>query len=66
MVRRLRGKAPLALRYAEEIIDGGAGLPLVEGLELELEHLEDVFQSEDALVGMKSVGGSERPQFKGR
>jgi enoyl-CoA hydratase/3-hydroxyacyl-CoA dehydrogenase len=66
MVRRLRGKAPLALRYAEEIIDGGAGLPLVEGLELELQHLEDVFQSEDALLGMKSVGGSERPQFKGR
>jgi len=66
MLRRLKSKAPLALRYAEEIIDGGAGLPLVEGLELELQHLEDVFKSEDALLGMKSVGGSERPQFKGR
>jgi enoyl-CoA hydratase/3-hydroxyacyl-CoA dehydrogenase len=64
--KRLRAKAPLALHYAEEIIDGGAGLPLGEGLELELEHLEDVFQSEDALAGMRSVGGTERPQFKGR
>jgi enoyl-CoA hydratase/3-hydroxyacyl-CoA dehydrogenase len=66
LLRRLRSKAPLALRYAEEIIDGGAGLPLVEGLDLELEHLEAVFQSEDALAGMKSVGGTDRPQFKGR
>jgi enoyl-CoA hydratase/3-hydroxyacyl-CoA dehydrogenase len=66
VLRRVRSKAPLALRYAEEIIDAGAGLPLVDGLRLELEHLEDVFRSEDALIGMKSVGGGGRPEFKGR
>jgi len=64
--RRVRSKAPLALRYAEEIIDGGAALELKKGLDLELSHLEDVFQSEDALRGMKAVGGSERPAFVGR
>lgn len=64
-LRRTRGKAPLALRYAEEIIEGGAKLPRAEGLALELSHLEDVFQSEDALAGMKSVGG-KRPEWKGR
>ncbi len=65
LLRRVRGKAPLALRFAEEIIDGGARLPLADGIQLELTHLEDVFRSEDALVGMKSVGG-KRPEFAGR
>ncbi len=66
LIKRVRSRAPLALRYAEEIIDAGAALPLDQGLELELAHLEDVFRSGDALSGMKSVGGKERPQFKGR
>ncbi len=64
--RRVRAKAPLALRYAEQIIDGGATLDLGQGLDLELSHLEDVFRSEDALRGMKAVGGAERPAFVGR
>jgi len=66
LLRRVRAKAPRALRYAEEIIDAGAKLPLEESLRLELKHLEDVFRSEDALIGMKSVGGGGRPEFKGR
>ncbi len=64
-IRRARGKAPLALRYAEEIIEEGAKMPRDAGLALELSHLEDVFQSEDAMAGMKSVGG-KRPEWKGR
>jgi enoyl-CoA hydratase/3-hydroxyacyl-CoA dehydrogenase len=66
LLRRVRAKAPLALRYAEEIIDAGAKLPLEDGLRLELKHLEDAFRSEDALIGMKSVGSSGKPEFKGR
>jgi len=64
-IRRARAKAPLALRYAEEIIEEGAKLPRDAGLALELSHLEDVFQSEDAMAGMKAVGG-KRPEWKGR
>jgi enoyl-CoA hydratase / 3-hydroxyacyl-CoA dehydrogenase len=64
--KRVRSKAPLALRYAEQIIDGGAKLELGQGLDLELSHLEDVFRSEDALRGMKAVGRAERPAFVGR
>jgi enoyl-CoA hydratase/carnithine racemase len=64
--KRVRARAPLALRYAEEIIEQGAEKPLAEGLRLELSHLEDVFTSEDALEGMRSAGGERRPTFRGR
>ncbi len=51
-------KAPIALRVAEELIDGNGRV------ESELEKLETVFATEDALIGLKSVGGKS-PRFKG-
>lgn len=58
-------KAPVAVRTACELIDEGYALSVNEGIELELERLETVFGSEDAMEGLTSVG-KRRPEFKGR
>ena len=58
-------KAPIALKLANDIIDEGYGMPVSEGVKLELAHLTEIFETEDALAGLKSVGKG-RPVFKGR
>jgi enoyl-CoA hydratase / 3-hydroxyacyl-CoA dehydrogenase len=64
-VKKVRRKAPLALRLAERLIDEGARVPLETGLAMELEHLEEIFRTRDALEGLSSLG-SRRPSFEGR
>ena len=64
-MRRMAGKAPIALRIAGELIDRGAPLPIAEALELEMERLTEVFSTRDAYVGLCSVGGKP-PVFEGR
>jgi enoyl-CoA hydratase/3-hydroxyacyl-CoA dehydrogenase len=62
--KRLRGKAPIALKLALQLIDETAGLAIGEANALELQHLPDVFGSADALVGLKSIG-KYQPEFTG-
>jgi enoyl-CoA hydratase/3-hydroxyacyl-CoA dehydrogenase len=57
--KQIRRKAPLALKEAERLINEQRG-PASE-----LEALERIFASEDALAGLRSVGGPP-PEFKGR
>ena len=64
-VARVRGKAPIALRIASDLIDGGADLPLQEGLALELSRLREVFTTRDAYEGLASLG-KRAPSFEGR
>ncbi|MEO8259394.1 MAG: 3-hydroxyacyl-CoA dehydrogenase/enoyl-CoA hydratase family protein [Acidobacteriota bacterium] len=58
-------KAPIAVRLAAALIDEGAAVPLEDGLRMELAHLLEIFRSQDALAGLRSVGKS-RPVFEGR
>jgi enoyl-CoA hydratase/carnithine racemase len=58
-------KAPTALRLANQIVDDGYELPLKEAVKEELAHLEEIFSTEDALTGLKSVGKG-RPTFEGK
>jgi len=58
LVNRIRKKAPLALKAAEDLINRQAG-PASE-----LERLEEIFSTRDALTGLQSVGGPP-PQFTG-
>lgn len=62
--KKLRSKAPIALKLAMQLIDETAGVGIKEANELELQHLPDVFGSADALTGLKSIG-KYRPEFKG-
>jgi enoyl-CoA hydratase/3-hydroxyacyl-CoA dehydrogenase len=63
-LRQVARKAPIALRIAERLIDEGVEHPLHEGLHMELEHLVEIFNTDDAYEGLSSLG-SRRPAFKG-
>jgi enoyl-CoA hydratase / 3-hydroxyacyl-CoA dehydrogenase len=55
-VTRVTSKAPIALRFAGELIDRGSTLPLEEGLRLELSHLREIFSTKDAYEGLSTIG----------
>jgi enoyl-CoA hydratase/3-hydroxyacyl-CoA dehydrogenase len=57
-------KAPLALEMANAIIDQQVGKPMDAAIEIELERLQEIFSTADALEGLSSVG-RRRPEFKG-
>jgi enoyl-CoA hydratase/carnithine racemase len=61
----ISGKAPLALKFANRIMDEGFKLPLSEAVQLELTHLNEIFSTDDALTGLSSVGKGT-PTFKGK
>ena len=61
----ISGKAPLALKFANRIIDAGYEMPLSEGVKQELVHLNEIFSTADALTGLTSVGKA-RPTFEGK
>ena len=63
--RTLAHKAPLALKFADRIIEEGQNLELEEALALELANLETIFGTADALEGL-STAGRARPEYKGR
>jgi len=63
--RIIAGKAPLALKFANQIIDDGYEMPLSEGAKEELVHLNEIFSTADALTGLTSVG-KRRPTFEGK
>jgi 3-hydroxyacyl-CoA dehydrogenase len=61
----IAGKAPLALRFANQIMDEGFKLPVSEAVKLELVHLNEIFSTADALTGLSSVGKG-KPTFVGK
>ena len=63
-VKSVGHKAPVALELAEKLIDEGCRVSLEEGLALELDHLTQIFSTEDAYEGLSSLG-RRRPVFKG-
>jgi enoyl-CoA hydratase/3-hydroxyacyl-CoA dehydrogenase len=63
-IKQVEHKAPIALRIAERLIDEGFEHPLHEGLHMELEHLVEIFSTDDAYEGLSSLG-TRKPEFKG-
>lgn len=64
--KKLKFKAPIALRIAFELIDNSDQVATIEEeYKLELERLPEVFNSEDAMVGLKSIG-KYKPEFSGK
>jgi enoyl-CoA hydratase/3-hydroxyacyl-CoA dehydrogenase len=64
LVDRVRSKAPIALRIADQLIEGAAKWSLEQGIEQELAHLAEIFATKDAYVGLSSLGRA-RPVFTG-
>jgi enoyl-CoA hydratase/3-hydroxyacyl-CoA dehydrogenase len=57
-------KAPVAIRIANEIIDQQSEMSIKDAIELELDRLNEIFSTEDALLGLSNIG--RRVEFKGR
>jgi len=58
-------KAPIAIRLANRIMDEGSRVSLELGLEMELDHLPEIFATRDAYEGLNSVIKRKRPVFRG-
>jgi enoyl-CoA hydratase/3-hydroxyacyl-CoA dehydrogenase len=58
-------KAPLALKFTNQIVDTGYPKSLKEGLKEELAHLYEIFSTKDALIGLTNVGKKNIP-FEGK
>lgn len=58
-------KAPLALKLVDELIPAQQEMSIPEAVELELDKLGYIFSTDDALLGLTSVGGKP-PQYQGK
>ncbi len=67
-MKLVSGKAPIALRLAESIIDEGMRMPLEQGLQQEIAHVTELFSTADALTGLTFRTGKQlgSPAFEGR
>ncbi|HJY63699.1 MAG TPA: 3-hydroxyacyl-CoA dehydrogenase/enoyl-CoA hydratase family protein [Ignavibacteria bacterium] len=58
LLGRIKYKAPLAVKTAEKLIDES------KGCSSELEHLSYIFSTEDALIGLSSIG--KKVEYRGK
>ncbi len=63
--KMLKSKAPLALKKAMELIDEGADRALDQALQLELDGLNWMFSTQDALAGLSAVINRQRVEYQG-
>ena len=62
-LKSLSRAAPIALSMASDLLDSAAGSDLESGLELELEGLEAIFDTEDAFEGLSALIEGRRPSY---
>ena len=62
-LKSLSRAAPIALSMANDLLDAAAGLDLKAGLEGELEGLERIFGTSDALEGLSALIEGRRPNY---
>jgi enoyl-CoA hydratase/3-hydroxyacyl-CoA dehydrogenase len=64
ILKTIGNKAPLALKLVNQIINQQAKVSPDEGIEIELDHLGEIFATADALEGLSSLG-RKKPEYKG-
>jgi len=62
-LKSLSRAAPIALSMASDLLDSAAGSELGSGLERELEGLETIFGTTDALEGLSALIEGRRPSY---
>ena len=66
ITKEILKKGPVAIKMAKKAINRGAGLPLMEGLQVELDCYSSLFGTEDKDEGAKAFLEKRTPQYKGR
>ena len=56
--------APIALKMASELIDLASSTTLKEGLGKELDNLEEIFSTKDALEGLSALIEGRKPTYQ--
>ena len=64
-LKSLSRTAPIALSMASDLLDAAAGTDLISGLESELEGLDNIFNTADALEGLSALIEGRRPGYSG-
>mgnify|MGYP003683108037 FL=1 len=62
-LKNLKFTAPIALSMASDLIDATATNSLVDGLDMELSKLHDIFATNDALEGLSALIEGRRPTY---
>ena len=66
MANKIAKNGPLAVRAAKEAMIRGTSMTLDEGMQLELDLVESLLNTEDAKEGPKAFAEKRKPEFKGR
>ena len=66
MAQKIAQNGPLAVRAAKEAMIRGTSMPLDDGMQLELDLVDVLLDSEDAKEGPKAFAEKRKPVFKGR
>jgi len=62
-MKSLSRTAPIALRMASDLIDATASTSLADGLQMELDHLTEIFSTEDSLEGLSALIEGRKPAY---
>jgi len=63
-LKSLKFAAPIGLGMASDLIDATANTDLKSGLQLELDGLDKIFATADALEGLSALIEGRRPTYK--
>lgn len=64
--RRIAANAPIAVRAAKEALSRATGLPLKQGLEVEIECYRRTIETEDRREGMLAFNEKRKPVYRGK
>ncbi len=64
-MRALSRAAPVSIRLASRLLDSTRTTDLASGLELELDALDEIFSTSDALEGLSALIEGRRPEYTG-
>lgn len=65
LAKEIASRAPIALRYAKEVVNKGLDLTLEQGLKLECDLYMLLQTTQDRIEGVKSFREKRQPHFKG-
>ena len=66
LAKKLAKGAGVAMAYAKHLVNEGTELPWQDAMEIEMEHVEKIFHTEDLLEGLEAFINKRPAVFKNR